>query len=244
MKPFWYLYKATSSGIIYPLEFNIKECVVSSLVYEPDIIRELCRIGCGNYNKSGGCPPLAPRLEEICHDNELVWLIYGRFWSFYKHEKVIQSTNCAIHWKFQDAILARILANLGYELRNRFGGLFLGTGYCMGCPGKKCGFKLQEKKCRNPRSRTYSMEACGINVVKTTLNVFNIKTYWYKKGYLDVPYMIKVMAYFPKHCNNHLNPKEEIIKVLNTQKNCLFKIGSDHYEQYLSNINLPILNNK
>ena len=62
----------------------------------------------------------------------------------------------------------------------------------MGCPGKKCSYKLQEP-CRNPNQRTFSMESTGINVVKTVKNTTQETFYWYTKSNIDVPYLMKAI---------------------------------------------------
>ncbi|WP_049755838.1 DUF2284 domain-containing protein [Desulforamulus reducens] len=231
---FWYLYKSEASGIVYPLEFGIKKLKVSDLCYEPDVVWSWCEKGCKNFNNAGGCPPASPLLKTLYSDSDTVWLIYCLFWSKYKHEKVAKSNNSAIHWKFQDAILARLLVNVGYALRTKFEGNFLSTGYCMGCPGKKCNYKLGHKFCRNPQKRTYSMEATGINVVETLKKTTGIEMFWYKKGQTDIPYMLKCIAYFPS-INSNLT-KDKLVGILNSMKSCHYEIGSSEYLHFLDSL--------
>ena len=190
----------------------VKAITVDALIYEPDSVKEMCRTGCANFGRSGGCPPRAPSLEELHASSERAWLVICRFDSLYKTDKVKNSNNSAIHWKFQDGILARVLNKLGNALKEVNGGSFLATGYCMGCPGKKCAFKLGLEQCRNPKKRTFSMEATGINVVKTVKNVFDLDLYWYKKGITDIPYMLKCMVYFPKKDQEKIDLVSEVLK--------------------------------
>ncbi|SCM82416.1 conserved hypothetical protein [uncultured Sporomusa sp.] len=187
----------TTSGAKYPLDFFFFNGMSNQLVYQPDVVREWCRIGCSNYGIGGGCPPRAPLYETIVQSNKEIFLFACKFDSIYKPQSVANSNNIAIHWKFQDGILARAMNNLGHLITEKYGGRFLATGYCMGCPGKKCSFKLGEAVCRNPIRRTYSMEATGINVVETVKRNFDINMYWYKKGKTDVPYMLKVILWIP-----------------------------------------------
>lgn len=42
------------------------------------------------------------------------------------------------------------------------------------------------------------MEATGINVVDTVKRLFGLQMYWYSRGNLDIPYMLKCIAIFPK----------------------------------------------
>ena len=69
-----------------------------------------------------------------------------------------KSNNSAIHWKFQDAILARLLVNVGYALRTKFEGNFLSTGYCMGCPGKRCKSQAEATNLGVSHEQAYRME--------------------------------------------------------------------------------------
>ncbi len=192
----WIEYQA-ATGNRYPLEFYQATCTVKELIYQPSVTWKACAKGCSNFNKAGGCPPRSPKLEEITQKEDTVWVIIARFWSEYKHPKIASSTNSAIHWKFQDAILSSVMYNLGQCLRKTYGGIILGTGYCRGCPGKKCAFKLGYEVCRNPERRTYSMEATGINVVETVKELFGVELYWYRKGFTDVPYMLKAITFIP-----------------------------------------------
>lgn len=187
----------TANGNQYPLEMYYQIVPPDSVSFEPEPILELCKSGCSNYGISGGCPPRSPLFPIMVENKEQLLLIICKFDSIHKPLKVVNSKNTAIHWKFQDGILARILNRLGRQLAINLGGEFLATGYCMGCPGKKCTFKLGIEECRNPQLRTYSMEATGINVVRTVKNVFGETMHWYKKGNFDVPYMLKCITFIP-----------------------------------------------
>ena len=193
MKKKYIIYK-TINGNKYPLLLEYEKIDKSDIVLQPEKVFSWCKKGCQNYGHSGGCPPFSPLFSNIAWGSENFFLISMKFFSKYKTEKVRKSSNIAIHWKFQDCILARASNMLGRMLKKKCGGEFLSTGYCMGCPGKKCSYKLKEP-CRNPSKRTYSMEATGINVVQTVRNVFNEEFYWYKKQYTDIPYMMKTILF-------------------------------------------------
>lgn len=193
------IYKA-HNGNQYPIELYYEEIDSTDICYEPEKIECLCKQGCRNYGKSGGCPPLAPKFPQIIKFSDKYSLIIAKFNSQFKPEKVKNCNNRAIHWKFQDGILARFMDRLGKDLVFRFGGMYLGTGYCMGCPGKKCAIKLGDP-CRRPNRRTFSLEATGINVVKTVKSVFNEDFYWYSKNNTDVPYMMKCILCNLACCN-------------------------------------------
>jgi predicted metal-binding protein len=193
----WYHYR-TQNNNIYPLEVGLTACHIEDLTYDPETVRGLCKTGCKNYGLAGGCPPRAPKMLDIADKADPVWLIYCRFWSVFKTSKVAASRNTAIHWKSQDGIVSRFLVKLGHALADKTGGGFLSTGYCMGCPGKKCNFKLGQEYCRNPSKRTFSMEAAGIDVVDSVKRLFDLPMYWYTPGNTNVPYMLKCIAVLPK----------------------------------------------
>lgn len=234
---FWYFYEAKRSGYIYPIEIGHTICKVKDLIYEPDKVWHACAIGCSNYNRAGGCPPRAPSVKKITTEEDVAWLIYSRFWSAFKHDNIKLSNNPAIHWKFQDAILARFLANIGYNLVELAGGKFLSTGYCMGCAGRKCNFKMGIESCRNPQKRTYSMEATGINVVQTMKNIFDINLYWYKKGLTNIPYMVKCITVLPS--KDITKTKEDfLLGVVNSLSTCHVQVGSAEYHSRLKSAGL------
>lgn len=187
----------TGNNHEYPLQLYYRIIGAESVCFEPEVIRALCKSGCSNYGRSGGCPPRSPLFPSLIESNKQLVLVLCKFESIHKPANVVKSRNSAIHWKFQDGITARLLNKLGHVLVKDVQGKFLATGYCMGCPGKKCAFKLGIEQCRHPNIRTYSMESTGINVVETVENVFNMRMYWYKKGDTDVPYMLKCMAFIP-----------------------------------------------
>ena len=235
---FWYFYRSQSTGNIYPLEIGSLLCRVQDMTYEPDKVWAACAKGCRNFNYAGGCPPRSTKLESLADPKDPVWLIYARFWSRFKHENVAASRNSAIHWKFQDAILARFLANIGYRLSPVLDGSFLSTGYCMGCTGKKCNFKLGIEHCRNPKKRTFSMEATGINVVDTVLRLFDIELYWYSKGKLDIPYMIKCIAVLPKIKKQKDVSMNLLIDTVNAFPTCYCPVASPEYKEQLDRYHL------
>ncbi|MEM3594728.1 MAG: DUF2284 domain-containing protein [Candidatus Jordarchaeaceae archaeon] len=102
---YWYQYKTKTTNCIYPLEIGLCVCKIGDLTYDPETVRGLCKTGCKNYGFAGGCPPRAPKLEEIAREEDPAWLIYCRFWSIFKPLKVAVSRNPAVNWKFQDVII-------------------------------------------------------------------------------------------------------------------------------------------
>lgn len=197
-----YIYN-TIKGNQYPIEIFLNFIRKKDIVYDPIRIEKYCHDGCRNYGKSGGCPPFAPKFEKILRGIEECALILGMFDSKYKPPKVQACTNRAIHWKFQDAVLANCMDKIGRHLQEKCGLNYLGTGYCMGCHGKKCAIK-EGKPCRYPNKRTFSMEATGIDVVQTVQNIFQRRFFWYTKGNNNIPYLMKCILVYDDHVKEGL----------------------------------------
>lgn len=207
------IYHSSSKGNDYPLSLQYKWINYTDVVFEPEYIESLCQKGCRNYGHSGGCPPFAPKFNSFAHESSQYLLIIAKFDSKHKTEKVKASKNRAIHWKFQDVILAHFMDKLGRQISSSNQDvIFLATGYCMGCPGKKCAYKLKQP-CRNPKRRTFSMEATGINVVKTVWNNLHERFYWYTRSNHDVPYLMKaILLIFPQgKIQSEINKQVELI---------------------------------
>lgn len=233
---FWYLYQTKASKNIYPIEIGFKTVISENIIYDPQKIRNLCRIGCSNYGKNGGCPPFSPLLEKMNIGKD-VFLIYARLWSKYKPDKVKNSNIWYIHASFTDNILARLTENLAYEIKSNIGYDYLGTGYCLGCRGKKCNFKLGENYCRNPLRRSYSMESTGIDVEKTVKNTFDIDLKWYKKlDIKEVDYMLKCFAVIPREEVTEEKFFGILIENLNKLDSTVNKLFSDQYYSILNSL--------
>ncbi|MGI6649759.1 MAG: DUF2284 domain-containing protein [Bacillota bacterium] len=202
-----YIY-TTGKGDSYPIELDYKAILSDQLVSDYNRVTGYCKTGCKNYNYAGGCPPLAPNFELLREKYPLAVLIYARLYSEFKPDKVKASEKVYIHYRFQDIILSNLLTNLGYELtrKNRNQIFFLNNGYCMGCGNKKCNFKLGNNFCANPDRRTFSLEACGVDVEASLKKIFNIELQWYNKSnYNTVEHMTKAIALL---CKNHAQQAE------------------------------------
>lgn len=222
---FWVDY-VTGSGLNkYPIEIRIRKVSFQAISYEPEKVRDLCRQGCKNYNFAGGCPPFAPFFAQIAEQYQTFFLATGTFWPQYKTEKVRESPRMYVHFRLQDHILSRLLHHIGLQVREKTGGLFLGSGFCMGCTGKKCNFKNGLNYCVNPDKRTFSMEATGINVCKTVHENMGINFYWYKKGEkLDIPLTKCCLFAF----NTNITDDEFCSLFLKLNKSQASSLGSKH----------------
>jgi predicted metal-binding protein len=205
----------TNSGKIYPLEIGIKFIESKEIIHDYSLITNLCRTECKNFNFAGGCPPRAPKFEDIQSEYKYSVLMYAKLYSSYKSVKVKQSNRYYIHYRSQDIILHNCLTKQGYTVMRNFTSneaIFLNNGYCMGCGSKRCAFKSGENICKQPKRRTFSLEATGINVAETLKSTFGIELQWYnKENYQHVEYMIKVVGFFCKSSEQ----QAQVIQLIN-----------------------------
>ena len=193
-----YVY-STQNGHQYPLELRHSMIAANSVVHDYERITDICKIGCKNYNRGGGCPPRAPKFSQIAAQYPYGYIICAIFYSKWKPPKVRESKSSYIHYSFQDMILSRFLTNLGYALKERvgMGVFFLSNGHCRGCGNKKCSFKNGQDFCQNPQKRTFSLESTGVDVEATVARLFDLKLQWYKNNnYNEVEYMAKSIGLF------------------------------------------------
>lgn len=227
-----YIY-TTKDDKSYPCDIFYKTIATKEIVFDYEYITDLCRKGCKNFNVGGGCPPKAPRFDELIPNYPEGVLICARLLSVYKPVKVRNSNSPYIHYRFQDIILARLLTLLGNEIRQRWQETyFLNNGFCSGC--KKCNFKIGYNFCRQPDKRTFSMEATGINVERTLQNVFGIELQWYnKENYRDVDYMVKAIVILTKTAAQSQLIAKDLTNILNCLDSTKYKIGTAEYVQLL-----------
>ena len=228
----YYLY-TTGQGKTYPVEMGYQFIDSKDIVYNYEEITALCS-SCGNFNKGGGCPPLAPKFEKISENKDFGIIIYAKLDSIYKPEKVKKNNNYYIHYRFQDVILSNLLTKLGYMIRDDFEDmLFLNNGYCMGCRSK-CNFKKGENTCLKPERRTFSLEATGINVERTLKEQFDITLQWYnKENYQEIDYMVKAIGLFYKNREYDQKIDQFFLNYLNSLSSTKYKIGTSIFKDIL-----------
>lgn len=227
-----YIY-TTRDGKSYPCDVFYKSIPTGEIVFDYDYVTSLCRKGCSNFNVGGGCPPKAPRFDELIPDYPYSVVICAKLLSAYKPIKVKNSNSFYIHYRFQDNILARLLTMLGNAIKQHWDEVyFLGNGYCSGC--KKCNFKLGYDFCKQPDKRTFSMEATGIDVVQTLRKAFGVELQWYnKENFRQVEYMIKAIGILTKTNEQSQLVVRDLVDFLNQLDSTKYKIGTAAYENLL-----------
>lgn len=227
----WYIY-STIQGKHYPLEIKFSLVDSRYVIHDYHRITSYCQTGCKNYNQSGGCPPKAPLFTQIAAEYPHGLVICAILSSQWKSEKVKASKSPYIHFRSQDVILSKFLTNLGYCLKAYEGAtmFFLNNGYCMGCGNKRCNYKAGEQFCKNPRKRTYSLEATGVDVQATIYNLFGFELQWYRQNnYKDVQFMAKSIGLFSNNPLNRQHVQNCLIQCLQELPSTKYKIGSGEF---------------
>ena len=151
-------------------------------IYFDPKVQTLCvttSFTCPNYNHSHSCPPVAPYLEEEVSKYKKFFLIYSQF-DLENHIKEVKAkhpkrSEYRIKLAFQmkslfredlDEEFNKFLESFNGEYKER---LLLYDGTCRICLNKEeggCTFD-DGKPCRYPNRRKYSMEAVGIEVIRS-----------------------------------------------------------------------------
>lgn len=164
-------------------------------------VQEMCvtpSFKCPFYGHSWSCPPNSPYLEKALSTYSEFYLIYSIFdlESYIKKEKEKSGrseffirNNYYLTKTFESDSLQQefkeFLAQYNNIFRKR---LLLYAGTCNYCNIQKAGFCTFDsgEPCRFPRNMRYSMEAVGIEVIRTVMNL---------KKQLSLEYPSKKYAY-------------------------------------------------
>lgn len=157
-------------------EFYIESltgCIpIKDVLVEYEMLSNICKNGCKNYNIKYCCPPNSPSFDQIAKNYK--YLVVNVFKvSLEPYKKVfhtIRMTNSVIkslQRKFIDGT---------------FGAseVILENGSCRLC--KKCTFQ-EGLPCRHPRRMRFSLEATGIHVQDLVKKCFDFELDWYKNDH-------------------------------------------------------------
>ena len=182
----------TTSGKIYPLEIGYTVIPSNKIQVDKKTTQQACLNGCGLYGRNGGCPPFSPHFYNVCGIETLI--LYARLNTSDYPARVLYGSYYT-RWVFVETFLTSLTNRLGRFLANELGCYFLSSGNCHTCRPKRCALK-EEKKCRNPNGRTYSLESTGVLVSDLMLEFFNIQLQWWRKDDPDyIPeFMVKVIG--------------------------------------------------
>ncbi|MBD3254132.1 MAG: hypothetical protein GF383_03525 [Candidatus Lokiarchaeota archaeon] len=160
--------------------------IQSEDIYFSPNVQEMCvttSFTCPNYNKSWSCPPVAPYMEKETLKYNEFYLVYSKF----DLESYVKETKAKHPKRSEQKIKNRFYMkyiyqnDLDVEINKLFEQyksayeqkLVLYDGSCRICMIKKVGNCTYEsgEPCRYPDEMRYSMEAVGIEVIKTVLNL-------------------------------------------------------------------------
>jgi predicted metal-binding protein len=138
---------------------------------------------CPSYNHSWSCPPAAPYLEDEISTYEAYYLIYTRIdlEEYIRQEKKKHPNRSELYIKSNyfynemetTALVEEMDTFLAQYEKNYSKKLLLYSGTCRYCKMHnmvECTYDSEEP-CRFPQHIQYSMEAVGIEVVKTVINL-------------------------------------------------------------------------
>ena len=172
-------------------------------IYFVPKVQTLCvspNFTCPNYNHSHSCPPVAPYLEEEVSQYKKFFLIYSIFdlENHIKEVKVKHPKRSEYRIKFDFQMKSLFREDLDEEFTKFFENynenyeekLFLFDGTCRICLNKEkggCTFN-DGKPCRYPNKKKYSMEAVGIEVIRS---VYDLK----KSNKMEIDYPSQKYSY-------------------------------------------------
>lgn len=185
------IYK-TKSKTQYYLRAGTGVLPLEEVEYNKIETERLCRDGCVNYNKGGGCPPFSPDFDSYLrrfpnHKLTLFWIAVPIV--------SIPPTICSQKsWKIPAVFSNRMSVTAVDYVYKHIRSLedtkaMLWTGHCDEC--KKCIFKLRDgnglvdgvkPRCRHPELRRFSLESTGIWVNKAMESVGSYIDWWWRDG--------------------------------------------------------------
>ncbi len=138
---------------------------------------------CPYYNHSWSCPPAAPYMEQEISKYKLFYLVYSKFdlESYIKETKAKRPKRSEYQIRnsfYMKSIYKNDLEKEMESFLNQYNTphekkLILYDGSCKVCYSKrdgKCTYDSGEP-CRNPDEMRYSMEAVGIEVIRTVVHL-------------------------------------------------------------------------
>jgi len=173
--------------VIILLSIPIK---LEQIVFDRDVQKQCVSPGfhCPSYEKSWSCPPVSPYLEEEINSFDKFFLIYTTFniKKYIQQEKVKYPKKSDVRIRYElyatdvtsrnslvmgglEKEITEFVDNYNGEFKEK---LVLWAGTCRLCRIKMdmpCSM-IDDESCRFPEEIRYSMEAVGIDVMRTVRN--------------------------------------------------------------------------
>lgn len=201
----WLLYK-TSSGNTMDMCLDVVTQSRESLPVVPEIERINACGPCKGYN--GGCPGYAPRVDKFPskYDHAVImWLHIDMAWAIhYGTPNTLPGKGRSRpfrHLRYADRLTDNLMHRIRKATKEVIGkSISLSLGNCEGCSSTKQCTVIQGEKCRNPKDRTFSVEATGIDVDELFRAHYGERMPWYMKTTYAIPtYMSRCMIFFTDH---------------------------------------------
>lgn len=192
------LYIASGTHEVYPLEVNIFNINAALLPCDYEKTLQACQSGCDSYQVNGGCPPYSPAYQELSGQYNYALILYYKL-HLSDFPVKLETGLEYMNWSFTESFLPRLLLSTLHSLAKRVCGFVLGSGHCIGC--KRCNYLGENKACRKPERRTYSLEAVGVNIVELMEQYSDSPLVWLNQGEgVNIPdYQLRVGAVLHNH---------------------------------------------
>lgn len=180
------LIKTASADIEILLKFKIVNEIEKICSFENKMLfSKLCKENCKNYNAKWSCPPFSPSFKVHSSSSKKLVLFLLNIelnqMNYIKNNYLkVKAANVILKSRIEKFLRQIIVDNEGK---------ILSTGSCRLC--KPCMLK-KGLSCRNPEKMGFSLEALGLDVEKLSIEIFNHKLLWYKKG--ELPAYTSVLA--------------------------------------------------
>ncbi len=155
-------------------EYGFIKC--SEVKVNKVLFDKMCKEGCRNYGKKYCCPPIAPSFKRLAkgYDAMLVVHMYANLdqlegYGYKDYLKVMLANSC----------LKSRCEKVMRMLKDKAGGILLGSGACKKC--RPCNL-TKGLPCKHPDLKRYSLEATGVDCNYLTKKMFNKELLWYKNG--------------------------------------------------------------
>lgn len=133
------------------------------------IYKMACEI-CEKYGKNLACPPHSPTFFEYLGEVKTAKVICLRLPLEYFNHPIPEEKYRACFRKARSLLVDELLGyrNHGYAVA--------GAGPCLAC--EECAAEGNNKKCKKPTEKIYSLESLGVNIIKLGKTCFNIDLEW------------------------------------------------------------------
>ena len=209
-------------GRAYVLEVGFFVDKVANVSHNRGLTEQTCMANCKNWNHNGGCPPFAPKFDQISKNCEdiLIWYVKLPYEQLPVNIRTEHNIGGFFVSSFAQAFLPPVVKRLAVPLKELWKpDHYLAESCCKTCGQGKCAFKEEGcTTCRVPSHRTFSLESTGVLVGDLTER-HGLPLHWYKskQDIAEVPYTCKVCGFLFKKLPEH-DFESDILKLIESTK--------------------------